>query len=404
MLRLALRNIRRQWLRTALTLAAIVFGVVGLVLSGGFVEDIFVQLRETLIHSQSGHLQIYRKGYFEQGTRSPEKYRIDEAGLLVDPLASLPEVDEVLTRLSFSGLLNNGRSDMPIVGEGVEPDKEARLGRSVSIVAGRQLTQEDSFGLLLGYGVAQALKLQPGDRATVLLNTADGALNSLDFEVVGVFQSFSKDYDARAVRIPLAAAKELLNTEGVNSVVVSLKRTEDTQRVVQKVARMLDASQYEIKDWRELNDFYGKTVELYQSQFGALQLIILLMVLLSVINTINMSVFERVGEFGTMMAIGNRRGEVFRLVLLENFVLGAIGATIGVVLGWLLALAISAVGIPMPPPPNANIGYTAQILVLPSVAITAFVVGFFATTLAAILPASRVARIPVCDALRQNYH
>lgn len=404
MLRLALRNIRRQWLRTALTLAAIVFGVVGLVLSGGFVEDIFVQLRETLIHSQSGHLQVYRRGYFEQGTRSPEKYRIDDAEQLTVPIATLPEVDEVLTRLSFSGLLNNGRSDMPIVGEGVEPDKEARLGSSVSIVEGRRLTQDDAFGILLGYGVAQALKLQAGDRATLLLNTADGALNSLDFEVVGVFQSFSKDYDARAVRIPLAAAQELLNSSGVNSLVLSLKRTEDTAGVQRKLVAMLDGEHFEIKDWRELNDFYEKTVELYQSQFGALQMIILLMVLLSVVNTINMSVFERVGEFGTMMAIGNRRSDIFRLVLLENVLLGAIGASTGVLLGWLLALTISAVGIPMPPPPNANIGYTAQIQVLPSVALTAFIVGFVATTLAAIVPANRVARMPVCDALRQNYH
>ena len=60
MFRLALRNVVRHKLRTALTLAAIVSGVVGLVLSGGFVEDSLLQLREATIHSQLGHLQIRR--------------------------------------------------------------------------------------------------------------------------------------------------------------------------------------------------------------------------------------------------------------------------------------------------------------------------------------------------------
>jgi putative ABC transport system permease protein len=68
----------------------------------------------------------------------------------------------------------------------------------------------------------------------------------------------------------------------------------------------------------------------------------------------------------------------------------------------MLAWVISAVGIPMPPPPNANRGYTAHILVLPLTVLIAFGVGFFATVLAAPLPARRVSRTPVVDALRQN--
>jgi len=66
-------------------------------------------------------------------------------------------------------------------------------------------------------------------------------------------------------------------------------------------------------------------------------------------------------------------------------------------------LGISAIGIPMPPPPNANIGYTAQIRVIPEVLVMAFAVGLRATIAAALLPASRVARTPLADALRQNH-
>ncbi len=402
MFKLALRNIFRHRFRTAMTLAVIVFGVAGLVLSGGFVRDIFVQLAEALIHSQSGHLQVSRTGYFSQGSRSPDKYLIADPERLRKQLVAIPEVDDVLTRVHFSGLLNNGRTDWSIVGQGVEPSKEAKLSSFMRIVAGRELRDSDPFGAVVGVGVAQALKLAPGDRVTLLLNTPDGALNSLDLEVVGVFQSFSKDFDARALRIPVRAAQEVLGTVGVNALVLSLKHTDDTDKVASALAGILDPRQLEFRTWVQLNDFYEKTVALYDQQFGFLQAIILAMVLLSVANSVNMSVFERVGEFGTMRSLGNRGGQVVTLVLLESLLLGAIGAVTGVVLGTILALVISAIGIPMPPPPNANLGYTAAIQVVPSVLAMAFLVGLVATTLAAALPAWRVSRTPVVDALRAN--
>jgi len=200
----------------------------------------------------------------------------------------------------------------------------------------------------------------------------------------------------------LAAAQELLGTKGANALVVLLKKTADTDRVATNLKAQLGASGMEVKTWVELNDFYEKTVELYKRQFGVLQLIILIMVLLSVANSVNMSVFERVGEFGTMMSLGNRSNQVFGLILTESVVLGLIGSGLGVALGVLLALGISAVGIPMPPPPNANLGYTARIQIVPSTLLMSFVIGFSATVIASILPARRVSRIPVVDALRQN--
>ena len=141
---------------------------------------------------------------------------------------------------------------------------------------------------------------------------------------------------------------------------------------------------------------------MYQRQFGVLQGIILIMVLLSVANSVNMSTYERLGEFGTMRALGNRSSDVVNLLLVESIVLGLVGATAGTLLGIVVALSISAVGIPMPPPPNATVGYTALIRVAPLTVLTAFVVGVVATVLASILPAYRVSRVEVVDALRQN--
>jgi putative ABC transport system permease protein len=402
LLKLAARNLFRHRARTALTLSVIVSGVVAIILSGGFIEDTFAQLREATIHSQLGHIQIYKAGYREHGAAHPYEYLIENPDEVLKLVESVPGVDAAMARLSFAAVINNGHSDFAILGEGVEADKEAKLGSLITITAGRQLTSRDRFTILLGEGVAHAMKLKPGDRATLLVNTAEGALNTLDFDVIGVFRTFSRDYDARAVRVTLPSAQELLATRSVNAVVVSLTKTDLTDEVAEHLRQQLDPARFEVRTWRELADFYDKTEALYRRQFAVLQGIILVAVLLSVANSVNMSVYERTGEFGTLMALGNRRTAIFRLVLVETTMAGLVGGAIGATMGILLAAVISAIGIPMPPPPNSELGYTAVIRVTGYDVIAGMLIGVAATALAALLPARRVATLPVAEALRQN--
>jgi len=399
---LALRSVFRHRVRTLLTLAAVAFGVVSLILSGGFVEDIFIKLQEMTIHSRLGHLQIYRAGYSALGRRNPYNYLMENSNEIYQVISDMPEVSDVLLRLSFSGLANNGRADLPVIVEGIQPEKEERLGTSLVITRGRQLTKDDVYGILVGEGVARALQINPGDYLTLLANTTDGVLNSLDFELVGIFRTFARDYDNHAVRIPLESGQDLVGTSGMHSIVLSLHHTDNTDYVASNIGQKISPDVYEVKTWYELADFYKKTVKLYRTQFGVLQFIILFMVILSVTNSINMSVHERVGEFGTLMAIGQRRNDIFFQVVKENVVLGLLGACVGTLAGLLLAWLISRVGISMPPPPNSEVGYTAHIRVMPGMVAMAFVVGAGATVLSSLMPAYRVARIPVAVALRQN--
>jgi putative ABC transport system permease protein len=219
---------------------------------------------------------------------------------------------------------------------------------------------------------------------------------------VGTFQTFSKEYDNRAIKMPLAAAQELLNTKSANTLVVALKRTDDTREVARILTERTVWRDQEVRTWDQLNDFYPKTVELYHRQFGGLQLIILLMVLLSVVNAVNTSVFERVAEFGTARALGNRSGFIFRLVMLENLMLGLIGSATGVGFAWAVSYGVSKVGIPMPPPPNADLAYTAYIRLTAQSIAVAMAIALVATVLAALVPALRVSRVKVVEALRQN--
>ena len=402
MLKLAFRNIFRNRLRNSFTLAVIAFGVAALIVTGGVVEDIFLQLREATIHSQFGHLQIYKEGFQARGRQSPYQYMLDEPGQLVEQLAAVPGVADAMARVSFSGLLSNGRADLPIIGVGMQPDSEARLGSFVRMTAGRKLADTDEYGIAIGEGIAQSMRLEVGDFVTLLTATPDGALNSLDFDVIGIFQSFSREYDSSVVQIPLSTAQFLLDVQSAHSIVLSLEETDMTDRILNNIKQQFHDVGLEIKPWYELADFYQKTVALYKRQFAVLQAIILIMVLLVVTNSINMSIYERTGEFGTLMALGQRNNEIFMLVVVENAMLGLLGAGTGLVAGVLLATGLSSLGIPMPPPPNSSSGYIAHIQLSTSTMVVACIVGAVATMLAAILSARKLKRLPVAEALRHS--
>lgn len=398
----ALRNVFRQRARAVANLLAIGLGVAGLIVVGGFVQDIFVQLGEAIIHGQTGHIQVTKQGFQKGGLRSPDKYLIENPEKIRSQLIDIPGTSSVLSRINFTGTLNNGKRDLGVIGEGIEADLETALtGIYVRYISGRALSDKDKFGMVIGQGVAKSLNLEPGDRIALVVSLSEGAINTLDFEVVGVFQTFSKDFDARAVRITLPAARELMDTDAVHKLVMVLDQT-SASGTVAEAARMKLTGGAEVTLWHDLSDFYSKTIDLYDRQFGVLRLIILMMVLLSVANTINMTLFERTREFGTVMAIGGRPSSIFLQIMTEGLLVGACGAILGMVLGVLAAWGISAIGIPMPPPPNANLGYTAYIRVDLQSVLLAGSIGWLATVLASILPAHRASRLSIVDALRHG--
>ena len=384
-----------------MTLAAIALGVASLVVSGGFVEDLLYQLREGTIRSQIGHLQIYKRGQFASGGHRPYDYLIDNANEVEQAIDSLPGIVARAKRLNFSGLIGNGRGELPVVGEGIEPAPEAQIGTAISIISGRNLSDADQYGIIVGEGLASALKLKIGDPVNLVVNTREGAMNALDFNVVGVWRSLSREYDAHAVRISLSAAQDLTQTSGVNAVIVLLANTDDTELRKSELAARLPPG-YEIKTWRDLADFYNSTAALYRRQFGFLEVIILVMVLLGVANSVNMTLHERTPEFGIMRALGRTGRYVFRLAVAETVLLGTLGSLLGVAIGVVLALAVSAIGIPMPPPPNSEVGFTAAVQIVPTTLSAAFLTGILASIGAALLPARHAAMLPLVEALRRG--
>lgn len=397
---IAIRNLVRQRTRTLLTLATVAFGVASLVLARGFVDDVLWQLREATIHSQLGHFQVFAPGYVDGARREPLGHLLERPHEAIAALRGIGGVAAVAPRLSFSGSLSNGRAEVAVQIEGVDPAEEAKIGTSVRIIAGVPLDRAPRPAVVVGEGVAHTLGLHPGDAVTLLAASRDGALNTLDAVLAGVFRSPFKDFDAVATEVTLADAQELAGVASVNSVAVLLAPGAAVEHAIAAGRSALPPARYDIRGWWELADFYQGTAALYDRQFVVLLVIVALMVLLSVSNSIGMSLHERMSEFGTVRALGYPPRTVFRQIVAESMLLGVAGALAGVVAGVALAAIISTIGIPMPPPPNSELGYLATIRLSPASLAIAALVGCLASIAGAILPARRLARMPIVEALR----
>lgn len=399
--RLALRNVLRQKRRSYIAILAIAFGVVAMMLSAGFIEWILQETREDAIANQYGHIQIIRPGYHDDGQADPFAFLLPGNDPALTVLARTSGVASVAPRLQFTGLVSHGDSTLSFIGEGVDPAKDPAL-RNLHVVKGKPLGQGDGREILMGVGLADNLGVQVGDTVVLLVNTPSGGINAVEGTVIGLTFTAMKALDDSVLRISIDMARELLRVSGSHVWVTTLEHTGMTDAVLARLKAENAFRTYEIVPWSKLADFYNKTVELFSRQIGVVKLIIAIIIVLGISNTMTMNVMERTVEIGTAMALGVRRHRILVLFLLEGLLVGLLGGAIGITVGYLLALAASAIGIPMPPAPGMTEGFDAAIIVTPRIVLDALALSVTTTLAASIYPAWRASRLVIVEALRHN--
>ena len=392
-----------------MAIGAVAFGVVAMVLASAFVEWVLWAMRETTIRSHVGHLQVAKAGYRELGTANPHAYLLRPDPNLRSALEQLPGALVVAPRVEFSGIVSLGDATLSFAGEGVDPEREVAMQRTlrlpragVNVVSGQDLAAGERNVALLGEGLAANLGAKVGNTVVLVANTASGGINAVEVKVTGIFSTISKAYDDSAIRVPVQTARALLRVEGDHRLLVVLDQTERAGPALLALRAKLEASKIEITPWYELTDFYNKTAELFAKQTAVVKVIIAVIIVLGISNTMMMSTLERTGEIGTSMALGVPRRRILGQFLTEGAVLGVLGGVIGVTLGALGATVISAIGIPMPPPPGQSWGYTGEMRLTASILGGAFTLAVLTTVVASVYPAWKASRLLIVDALRFN--
>jgi putative ABC transport system permease protein len=462
--KVVLRNILRNRRRSIMTGSAVAAGSLALLLFGGFTSYIFAGL-ETGNVQRNGHLTVFHSGYFLFGEGNPAAYGIpDYRGVMrlihQDPVLS-PMINVLTETQSVVGIAGNfsGTVDASktFLGEGVVPSDRNRMRawdpyhtRDANLPDERMADSRENVGLL-GFGMARVLGLcgplrlqdcpaapdtrmvrDPGSSAVntevldlanrdtdghtaampgspqiqLLAATADGAPNVVSLTVAGVERQGVRELDDNYVIMDLPLAQQLVYGRGdhkVTGIVLQLRRTSDMPAARARLAALIEEHHLplEIRDFGELNPFYGQVVRLFSGIFLFIALVMGMIVLFAVVNTMTMNVMERTNEIGTTRALGVRRQGIRRQFLLEGMLIGAIGAAIGSVLAITLSLTVNHAGLTWMPPGNANpIPLRVDVLGEPRLIIGALLGLILVATLAALLPANRAARLAVVDALR----
>jgi len=400
---LAFRNVFRNRRRTLMTLLMVGGGVTGLLMAGGFFAFMFHGLREMTINNGLGHIQIFTAEHFQRDETHVLETGIDNWRQVTDTIKTGSHVRGVAPRIDFYGMVSNGTKSSVFMGSAVDPVAEKSLGFTARLASGRDLDTKPGGEIeaLIGAGLAKSMGVQAGDGLTLLAMTSDGALNGVDVQIVGIVNSGIAEMDARYLRITLASAQRLLQSDRVTNLVVGLDKTENTDMVAAELApRLKGAAQpLVLKKWIDLATYYNQVHTLFSGIFLFLGVIVFFMVLMSSVNTLLMAMFERTREIGTMLAMGTPRLWIVALFMLEATLLGALGAIVGLVAGNLLGLLLNASGLHLPPPPGNTSDMPFRVLFVPSLMIGSSIMVIVSLALASILPAIRASRLQIAEAL-----
>jgi len=400
---LAFRNVFRNRRRTLMTLLMVGGGVTGLLLAGGFFAFMFHGLREMTISNGLGHIQIFTAEHFQRDEDRALSTGIDNWRQAAATIRTGRHVRGVAPRIDFYGMVSNGSKSSVFMGSAVDPAAERSLGFTARLSSGRDLDPkpDGEIEALIGAGLARSMGVKVGDGLTLLSMTADGALNGVDIQIVGIVNSGIAEMDARYLRINLASAQRLLQSDRVTNLVVGLDSTEYTDQVAGELAPRLNgmAQPLVLKKWIDLATYYKQVRTLFSGIFLFLGVIVFFMVLMSSVNTLLMAMFERTREIGTMLAMGTPRLWIVVLFMLEATLLGVFGAAVGLAAGNLLGVALNASGLHLPPPPGNTSDMPFRVLFVPGLMIGSSIMVIVSLALASILPAIRASRLQIAEAL-----
>lgn len=400
-LKLALYNVFRNKRRTLITMLSIISASVAIIVFGGFITFTFNALREMTIHTQLGHFQVASAGYFDKGAGLELKNILQNPGAIEEKLRGFDHVKAVTQRLTGSGLISTGEVTLTGVLMGIEPEKEEDFAFSERLVHGSHLEAGEGGMCMLGEGLAKGLSAGVGDTVTILSSTFGGMINGVDCEVAGIVSTGSKNFDAVYVKMHLKELQSLLDTDGIEKMLVLLDDTKYVPEVAPLLKEYIAGTTHEIKEWIDLAEFYKSVVNLYTSIFRFSAIVLAFVVLLSIANTMSMCVFERFREIGTLRAIGETRTGIMKLFLSEGFIIGVLGGILGIVAGIIAAIIINKMGgIYISPPPGMSDGYIAEITPDYTYFIWSFSISVLASVGASIYPAYKASRLDIVKALQ----
>ncbi len=402
MIRLAWRNVWRNGRRSLINVASMGFGLAAIMFGQSMMRSLQYQLIEKATGSFTGHVRIQRRDVDEP--KFPDKFMTDPgpAGRLLD---SDPRVLVWGRRIQITGLVSAPKMSLGALICAVEPDKERRLTNMSTYIKEGTYVDGNAKGVVMGRKIANRLDVRLGEKVVLMAQAADGSMGADVFRVVGIHETGSESFDGQMVWIPLKAMQDLLGRPGqANQLAAKLKDIDQAAAVAADLDAKLGPGNVGALSWRSIDK---EIIGIQAFQDGLLTIVlgvVFAIVALGILNTQLMSLFERVREFGVLMAIGARPRWIVRLLMTESALLGLVGTALGVVLGAVLIDHFGRYGLALPVGEAFKyfLPFPSVIFLRPSWILHGFACAtvFVVTLLATLPPALRAGRLKPAEALR----
>ena len=345
--KIAIRNLMRYKRRTLLTSLLITLGVLMVILFSGLSGSFKAMMIGQITDANLSQIQIHKKGYVSSMDSIPLTLNLKRKAYakIQDVLKDHPAVDAWAPRIKLGAMLSNYKETTNIRLNAINPEKEVKVCPAVGdrMTFGEDRSNEKLIKpgeVIIPDRLAKAMKISIGDTVVLVANNKDGSVNGLNFTIAGITETVVGPQGKEGY-MHIKDAQSLLRMEKpeVTEVAVRLKNFNMLNPVYGELKSILSEFKnkkgkpaFEIHTWEKLSPFYN-IARMIDLMSATMKLIMISIVLISILNVMMMSVYERVREIGTMAAIGTTPGKIMALFLSEGFILGLISITAGTVIG-----------------------------------------------------------------------
>ncbi|MGC9315030.1 MAG: FtsX-like permease family protein [bacterium] len=403
-LKLAWRNLLRNKRRTFIAGTAIGIGLAALIFYDGMMIGMENNMIGTATSSFMGEAQIHADDFLE--TQDVE-LTIRNFSDVASNLEKEEIVEAFTPRAMAFSMLSSAGNVSAIQLYGIVPESEAQLSKiDDAISEGEFFSGDSKRDIVIGSKLAELLEVQIGDRVVATASQAEtGELSQELFRVSGIYTFGDRALDGGLAFVRLPVAQEMLGIDGdVHEIAIKF-----TDIQLSRVDTLAFWNKYseggnEAKSWTKLFPQLEAVFEMSEMAKGIVGMILFAIVALGIINTLFMSLHERMFEFGVIKAIGTRPFKIAQLIIFEAAFLSIISIVIGSVISIAVNSYVGHVGLDYRG--MEFLGTTVQELIYPVMNIEQYLTYpiwvFILTSIVGIYPAVHAARLKPADAMRRS--
>jgi ABC-type lipoprotein release transport system permease subunit len=353
MLKLAWKNVFRHRLRNVI-LAGILTLTSGLMIySSAFHRGVQNSMEHLLVSTLTGHLQIRPPDYPLNCLAIPEINRTSFIGHYAQLIPFIqrlaPYIQAFTPRITFGAAIYREDLMVPIKISGIDPLTEGTVNEAYHLMQGQPLSAGDDRGILLSCELAEQLQVQIGENLDLLTGNVYGDIAARTFQIRGILDKSGLDvFIGGYAFIPISAAQTLLDVEGATgTLALKLYDPAQIEYVRTKLQHEFDNRQIPVvvNAWQDIRGIFDSMNHTIQF-FGRLgNITLFLVIIIGIINSVLMSVFDRTREIGVLMAMGTTRRQIYALLLLEMILLATMAILSGILLSSAMILRLAKSGL-----------------------------------------------------------